>query len=109
MRPTPILLVDCSPAARPRVLDPAETLYVTESPRKADGAVSRGLACVDFPGARMICLDDETWDYIGVRNRDVRICFDGNAETLYDVGAAEWWLADYLRAKGARVTVLRLP
>jgi hypothetical protein len=79
-------VVDCSPAARPRVLDPEQTLYVTESPRKADAAVSAGLACVDFPGIRMLCLDDETWDYIGVWGRDVRIAFDGDAEEKSDVG-----------------------
>jgi len=91
------------------VLDPQQPLYVTESPRKADAAVSLGLACVDFPGIRMLCLDDETWDYIGVRDRDVRIVFDADAGTKPDVGAAEWWLAEYLTSKGARVTVYRLP
>ena len=102
-------IVDCSPAARPRVLDSTFPLYVTESPRKADAAVSLGLACVDFPGVRMMSLDDETWDYIGVRDRDVRVCFDGDADEKPDVGAAEWWLSEYLKSKGARVTVYRIP
>jgi len=102
-------VVDCSPAARPRVLDPDQPLYVTESPRKADAAVSHGLACVDFPGIRMLRLDDETWEYIGVSGRDVRVCFDGDVAIKGDVEAAEWWLCEYLSGKGARVTVYRLP
>ncbi len=91
------------------MLDPQQTLYVTESPRKADAAVSLGLACVDFPGIRMLCLDDETWDYIGVHDREVRIVFDADAGTKPDVGAAEWWLAEYLTQRSAKVRVLRLP
>jgi hypothetical protein len=102
-------MVDCSPAARPRVLDQEFPLYVTESPRKADAAVSCGLACVDFPGIRMLCLHDETWDYIGVRDRDVRIVFDGDAGDKPDVGAAERRLAEFLTGKGAHVVVYRLP
>jgi hypothetical protein len=102
-------VVDCPRAARPRVIDPAVPLYVTEGPRKADAAASRGMACVDFPGVRMMNLDDATWDYIGVSGREVRIVFDGDAAEKADVGACEWWLREYLAGKGARVSVLRLP
>jgi hypothetical protein len=73
-----------SSTSRPRVLDPEQTLYVAESPRKADAAVSHGLACVDFPGIRMLCLDNETWDYIGVAGREVRIVFDADSQEPRD-------------------------
>lgn len=102
-------VVDCSPAARLLVLDRARPLHVTEAPRKADAAVSLGLAAVAFPGVRMMHLDDETWGFIGVRERDVRIVFDADAAVKPDVAACEWHLAAYLSRLGARVRVLRLP
>src|SRR6185312_1419347 len=71
--------IDLNPFARQMVLDPDRPLYVTEGPRKADAAISRGLACVAFPGVRMLCLDRERWEYIGVNGRDVRIVFDADA------------------------------
>jgi len=102
-------IVDVPPFARARVLSRHATLYITESPRKADAAASRALACVDFPGVRMVERTGRTWDRIGVRGRDVRIVFDADAGYKGDVRFVESLLASYLRRKGARVTVLRLP
>lgn len=48
--------IDLNPYARQLVLDPNRPLYISGAPRKADAAVSRGLACVACPGVRMPCL-----------------------------------------------------
>ncbi len=102
-------ILDVSPHGRQRALDHNLPLYVTESPRKADAAVSRGLACVAVMGVRMLCLDDELWRYVGVAGRAVYIAFDSDAAWNPEVAAAEGKLAEYLRALGAHVEVLRLP
>jgi hypothetical protein len=102
-------MVDVSPAARTRVLDHNRTLYVTEGPVKADAATSHSLACVAFVGIRLLCCDDETWDHIGVKDREVRIVFDGDADTNREVAAAEKSTAEYLTSRVAHVKKLRLP
>jgi hypothetical protein len=102
-------VVDVSPAARDLVLDRSRTLYVTESPRKADGAVSRGLACVAIVGARLYDVGGDAWERVGVRDRDVVIVFDGDAARKPDVRAAESHVQWAIGARGGRVTVRRLP
>lgn len=57
----------------------------------------------------MLCLDDAAWDYVGIVGREVRIVFDADAAWKADVGVQERRLAEYLRGRGARVAVLRLP
>jgi len=104
-----IPVIDVSPHGRERVLDPTTRLYITESPRKADAAVSRGLACVAILGVRMLVLDADAWNAIGVTGRDVHIVFDADAAWNPEVAAAENRLADYLTGLGARVRVVRLP
>ncbi len=101
--------IDVSPFGRQLVLDSDRTLYVTESPRKADAAVSLGLACVAMMGVGMLCLDDDAWRYVGVEGRSVRIVFDSDGATNPDVRRAECQLATYLTGLGAQVEVVRLP
>jgi hypothetical protein len=103
-----LAVIDVSPNARPLVLDPERRLYVTESPRKADAATSAGLACVAVAGVRLLCLDTEAWEYIGVARRDVFIAFDVDAATNPEVYQAERRLAAFLHALGARVHITRL-
>jgi hypothetical protein len=102
-------IVDVSPWGRQRVLDRDRPLYVTEGVRKADAAVSLGLACVAVAGVRMLCLDDAQWDYIGIEGRNVYVVFDADAAHNREVEAAEGTLAAYLVSRGARVRVVRLP
>lgn len=102
-------MIDVSPYGRGLVLDGERTLYVAESPREADAAVSIGLACVAVQGARMISLDADEWNYVGVKDRDVVIAFDGDAAYKPDVRAAERRLWERLTELGARVRVAVLP
>ena len=104
-----VAMVDVSPYARVRVLDHDCTLYVSESPRKADAAVSLGLACVAVQGARLISFDRDEWNYIGVEGRDVVIAFDGDASTNDEVRQQERNLWEFLTELGANVRVAALP
>lgn len=102
-------VVDVPPAGRDLARDRTRTLYVTESPRKADAAVSRGLACVAVVGVELLCLDDAQWNSIGVRGREVVIAFDADAATNPRVTAAEQKLRAYLAKLGADVRAARIP
>ncbi len=104
-----VAVVDVSPYARTRVLDHDCTLYVSESPRKADAAVSLGWACVAVQGVRMISFVREEWNYIGVGGRDVVIAFDGDASTNDEVREQERKLWEFLTELGANVRVAVLP
>lgn len=104
---TPV--VDVSPFGRQHALDAERTLYVAESPRKADAAVSHRLACVAVQGIRMISYDREEWRYLGIDGREVVIAFDGDAAYKPDVRAAERKLWEFLTELGANVKVAKLP
>lgn len=102
-------VVDVSPWGRSWVFDESYPLFVAESPRKADAAVSRGMACVALQGCGMLCLDEEIWNYLVVKNRGVVLCFDSDVATNPQVLAAETKLAKLLTRLGATVSVVRLP
>jgi len=101
-------LVDCNPVAREWVLDAGRRLYVTESPRKADAAVSIGLACVSFPGVRALPADSE-WADVPLRDRDVVVVLDADVVNNPEVGQAEAELVTQLATLGAKVRRARLP
>jgi len=105
----PPRVLDVSPAGLTLALDPRPRLYVTESPRKADAAVSRGIACVDVLGVRELCLDADEWARLGVKGREVYIVFDADAATNPEVMRAERDLIAFLQGSGAHVRVVRLP
>lgn len=102
-------VVDVSPFGRHHALDAERTLYVAESPRKADAAVSLGLACVAVQGCRMISYDEEEWGYLQVDGRSVVIAFDGDAAYKPDVRAAERRLWEFLTELGGSVRGATLP
>jgi hypothetical protein len=102
-------VLDVCPYMRRMLFERERTLYVVESPRKADAGVSRGLACVAVQGAHMVCTDAAEWNHIGVDGRDVVIVFDGDAMLKPDVRASERRLWEFLTELGARVRVAVLP
>jgi len=106
---SPPRVLDVSPAGLTLALDPRRRLYVTESPRKADAAVSLGIACVAVLGVRELCLDADEWARLGVKGREVCIVFDADAATNPEVMQAEGQLRAWLQASGACVRVVRLP
>jgi hypothetical protein len=110
-------VLDVHPYSRERVLDPNETLYVTEGTRKVDSAVSAGLCCVGVLGVwswsrgkedgKSVPLDD--FDLIPLDRRTVVIAFDSDVTTKSGPRRACGALRDFLTSRGAEVKVLALP
>lgn len=85
--------VDVHPLVRDRVKSGSEALVITEGCRKADSAISQGLACVAILGVwgwRGRTTDDATavvpdLDAIPLRGRSVLLAFDSDAVTKREV------------------------
>jgi hypothetical protein len=110
--------IDIPPGARERIGDPAVPLLVTEGSRKADAAVSAGLACVSLLGvwswrgtnaARgKVALPD--WHDIALNGRRVVLAFDSDVTRKRAVAQALAELARWLEhTRKARVEYLHLP
>ncbi|GAA4098793.1 DUF3854 domain-containing protein [Actinomadura miaoliensis] len=97
--------------------DPSVPLWVTEGSRKADAAVSAGLACVSLSGvwgwrgssAQGGKRAVPDWHDIALNGRRVVLAFDSDAMTKQQVHHALGQLAEYLASKGADVQYLHLP
>jgi hypothetical protein len=109
--------IDVPPGAAGALADPAVPLLVTEGTRKADSAVSAGLACVALPGvwgwrgsnAQGGKLAVADWHDVALNGRRLVLAFDSDVTRKRPVQAALRQLAAYLAAKGARVEYLHLP
>jgi hypothetical protein len=109
--------LDCPPVCQPMLSDPSIPLWITEGQKKADALVSARLCAIallgvwNFKGknefgASTILAD---WDYIALKNRDVRIVFDSDVMTKPAVRLALNRLTEHLQRKGATVAVVYLP
>jgi Domain of unknown function (DUF3854) len=109
--------IDIPPAIRETIGDPSVPLLVTEGTRKADSAVSAGLACVALPGVwgwrgtnghggKLAVAD---WHDIALNGRRVVLAFDSDVTVKPAVRRALDELAAYLATKGATVEYLHLP
>ena len=111
------LCIDVPPPIRHQLGDPSVPLWITEGARKADAAVSAGLACIALLGvwgwrgkngrggkAALPC-----WDSIALNGRDVYIAFDSDVMTKKAVQHALDRLAAFLRSRDARVHLVYLP
>jgi hypothetical protein len=109
--------IDVPPGIRERLDDPAVPLLVTEGTRKADSAVSAGLACVALPGVwgwrgtnakggRLAVAD---WHDVALNGRRVVLAFDSDVTTKPKVHQALDEFVKYLATKGARTEYLHLP
>ena len=109
--------LDCPPACRPRLGDPAAPLFITEGQKKADALASRGAVAVallgvwnfkgrnEFGGVTLLA----DFDYIALKNRRVFIVFDSDAWTKQGVRQALERLTEHLKRKGAVVAAVYLP
>jgi Protein of unknown function (DUF3631)/Domain of unknown function (DUF3854) len=109
--------IDIPPAIREQIGDTSVPLLVTEGTRKADSAVSAGLACVSLlgvwswrganPVGGKVALAD--WHDIALNGRRVVLAFDSDVARKRAVAKALAELASYLGTKGASVAYLHLP
>jgi hypothetical protein len=109
--------IDIPPGIREQIGDPAVPLLVTEGSRKADAAVSAGLACVSVAGVwnwrgsnragGKVAVGD--WHDFAWNGRRVVLAFDSDATRKREVQAALRALAGYLETKDAMVEYLHLP
>lgn len=109
--------IDVPPALKETIGDPAVPLLVTEGSRKADAAVSAGLACVSLNGVygwrgqnghggRLAVSE---WHDIALNGRRLVLAFDSDVTRKRMVQQALAELAGYLVSKGANVQYLHLP
>jgi len=111
------LRLDVPPGSRDSLPDPTIELAITEAPRKADAAVSRGLVCIallgvwgwrgsNHRGGTTVLAD---WDSIALNRRPILIIFDSDVTTNQKVRAALLRLREFLVSRGAQVRIARLP
>jgi Protein of unknown function (DUF3631)/Domain of unknown function (DUF3854) len=109
--------LDVPPRAAPALARVLEPLWITEGARKADAAVSAGLACVSLPGvwswakrlngdAREMLPDLQR---VKLEERKVIVAFDSDAMTKSSVYTALVALEEYLASQGALAHFCYLP
>jgi Domain of unknown function (DUF3854) len=109
--------IDVPPGIGDQLADPSVPLLVTEGTRKADSAVSHGLACVALPGVwgwrgtsdRGGKLAIADWHDIAVNGRRLVLAFDSDVTVKKPVRQALDQFAAYMATKDARVEYLHLP
>ncbi len=109
--------LDVPPAVRKDLRDPRRSLVITEGVRKADSAVSRGIACVALLGVwnwkgtnaygGTTALGE--WDDLHLKERNVYVCFDSDISTNKGIRDAAERLGEFLRSRKARVRYIVLP
>lgn len=111
------MILDVPPPARAWLGDPKRPLFVTEGARKADSAVSAGLACLALlgvwnwrgtneDGGRVALAD---WESVALSGRTVYLAFDSDVVTNPTVAGALGRLRSFLGSRGARVRIIYLP
>ncbi len=107
------ICLDVPDAARPYLLNPEATLWITEGAKKVDSAVSNGIPCtIGLPGVWMWqqhgpALPD--WRDIALKGREVVIAFDSDVMTKSSVRSALEQLTGFLRYRNAIVRFCLLP
>jgi hypothetical protein len=109
--------VDCPPACRVKLGDPAVPLFITEGQKKADALASRGACAVALLGVWNFKGKNEfggvtflaDFDYIALKGRPVYLVFDSDVTAKQPVRQALSRLTEHLKRKGAAVHVIYLP
>ena len=103
--------LDCPPRARRWVLDPEQSLVVTEGSLKADSAASRDIACLAIAGVWNWRSPDviAALDQIPLKGRTVYLAFDSDWRRKPAVEQALRRFAAVLRQRGALVYAIDLP
>jgi Protein of unknown function (DUF3631)/Domain of unknown function (DUF3854) len=101
------LVLDVPPRVRAQLGDPAVALWITEGARKADAAVSAGLACIGLSGVDgwrgtngqggKTALP--AWNDIALNGRRIYLAFDSDAASNPNVAGALQRLGGYLGGK----------
>jgi hypothetical protein len=109
--------LDCPPACRPQISDPAVPLWITEGQKKADALASHGFCALALLGVwnwrgrndlgGLTALAD--WDSIALNGREVRIAFDSDVMTNPQIKLALRRLTAFLHNRGATVGTVYLP
>ena len=111
-------ILDCPPVTlMKRTIKSNDPFYITEGAKKADAAVSKGVPCMSLAGVwnwkmktkeggRLIIPE---FDEVGLKDREVRLCFDNDIMEKENV----WWalirLAGILENRQAKVRYVILP
>lgn len=103
------LQIDIPPKVREEVLNGVEPLFITVGVRKADSAVSCGLACVAVLGVYGWKQDGEFWRRVTLKGRTVYIAFDSDIASNVQVRRAAASLFAFLESLGAKPCVIRFP
>lgn len=111
------MVLDVPPTVRSKLADPRTPLFITEGARKADAAVSRGLACVALLGVWNWRGSNEQegktaladWEAIALNERPVYIAFDSDVTSKKPVRSALARLKAFLESRKAKVQVVYLP
>lgn len=104
--------LDVPPRALPALSDADTRLWVVEGEKKADALVGRGECAIALLGAwswKRDGLPLPDWDFVSLVAREVLVAFDSDAERKVEVKRALLALSHYLKARGARVRIVRLP
>lgn len=111
------MLLDVHPRVRSKLTDVKEDLWITEGVRKADSAVSHGLACIGLIGVwnwrgtnsdgGKSALPD--WESIALNGRRVYIAFDSDVTTKAAVREALRRLVEFLKLRDAKVLIVHIP
>ena len=111
------MVVDVPKRVRPVLGDPAVPLWITEGVRKADAAVTAGLACVALLGVwnwrgkndQGVATALAFWESVALSGREVFIAYDSDVMTKRSVYDATVRLGALLGRRGARVRYVYLP
>jgi hypothetical protein len=109
--------LDVPPAALEKLGDPTIPLWFTEGARKADSAVSAGLACISLSGVYgwrgknpqggTTALPD--FESIALNGRDVLLAFDSDVTINPEVAKALSRFTSFLEYRRAKVSTIYLP
>src|SRR6266446_2478231 len=109
--------IDCPPRCHKHIDDPSVPLWITEGQKKADALASHGACAIallgvwnfrgkNAKGGRTILSD---WQFITLKGREVRICYDSDVMEKEQVKRALDELSAFLKGQGARVHIAYLP
>lgn len=97
--------LDVHPRNKDKILDPSQTLWITEGIKKADCLTSREICAVAVPGVWNWRHQNSTlgdWEDIILKGRTVVICFDSDTSEKKSVKDAMVRLGRWLRSKGVK-------
>jgi hypothetical protein len=106
------IVLDVPPRAHPMLSDTGKRLWIVEGEKKADSLITHGECAVALLGVWAWKRDGRPlpdWDEIRIVERQVLVVFDSDAQRKVEVKGALLALAEYLKARGARVKLVKLP